>query len=270
MSQGLLLGILTGLASAVLFGVGAVAQAHGVRQLRPRPWGLRAFVRVAATSPLLLLVVALYLAGFALHAVSIWFVPLYLAQSLVSFSLPVTVLCVRLLGERVQARTWWSVLAVIVGLLLLVQGSGAAGLPVTSWALPLALIAALAALFSVSLAARRLDGRSLGWLAGLGYAGSAISVRGVGWPVEASSVVAALLVPLWGLLAFWLYSIALERDDVTSSTAPLITAQTLVPALVGLVLLGDGVREGWWPAVLAGSALALWGATTAGRADTAG
>ena len=50
-----------------------------------------------------------------------------------------------------------------------------------------------------------------------------------------------------------------------SATAPLIVAQTIVPAAVGVALLGDGVREGWWPAVTVGLLLATGGAAVLGR-----
>ena len=92
----------------------------------------------------------------------------------------------------------------------------------------------------------------LGLLAGLGYAGSAISVRGLGTPVGAVVVVAALAVPTLGLVAFWLYSLGMHRAAVPSTTGTLIVAQTFVPAAVGVAFLGDGVRDGWWPAVAVG------------------
>ena len=53
----------------------------------------------------------------------------------------------------------------------------------------------------------RLGGGVLGALAGLGYAGSAIAVRGVGTPVEPPVVACAAAVGVYGLLAFWLYSL---------------------------------------------------------------
>ena len=87
----LLLGLAARSALGRLFGVAAVVQAHAVRapaggragaaRLRPRRPAL-----VAAA----LLVVATYLAGFALHAVALWLLPLYLAQASISLSLPVT------------------------------------------------------------------------------------------------------------------------------------------------------------------------------------
>ena len=54
-----------------------------------------------------MLVVAMYLGGFVLHAVAIWFLPLYLAQATISLSLPVTVLVSRRLSEWLTPRTGW-------------------------------------------------------------------------------------------------------------------------------------------------------------------
>ena len=79
----------------------------------------------------------------------------------------------------------------------------------------------------------------------------------------------AAAVGVYGLLAFWLYSLALDRAPVSSATAPLIVGQTFVPGLVGVLLLGDGVRAGWWPAVVAGLVLSVGGAIFLSR-DAAG
>ena len=44
-----------------------------------------------------------------------------------------------------------------------------------------------------------------------------------------------------------------------------------VPAAVGVALLGDSVRDGWWPAVVVGLVLATGGAVVLGqRSRTAG
>jgi putative effector of murein hydrolase LrgA (UPF0299 family) len=45
-------------------------------------------------------------------------------------------------------------------------------------------------------------------------------------------------------------------------------AQTFVPAAVGVALLGDGVREGWWPAVVLGLLLSTGGAAVLGVRST--
>ena len=59
-------------------------------------------------------------------------------------------------------------------------------------------------------------------------------------PVDGVVVVAALVVPAFGLVAFWLYSLGMHRAAVPSTTASMIVAQTFVPAAVGVALLGDG------------------------------
>jgi hypothetical protein len=83
--------------------------------------------------------------------------------------------------------------------------------------------------------------------------------------VEPAVVAAALAVPSFSLVAFWLYSLGMRGAAVPSTTASLIVAQTFVPAAVGVALLGDQVRAGWWPAVTSGLALSLSGAVLLAR-----
>ena len=124
MSTGLVLGLVAGLAAALLFGLAAVAQAHAVRRfdddrrptwsrfvlrVRPRPVDARRGRR--PTSP-----------GFVLHAVAIWLLPLYLAQAAIAMSLPVTAVtstCCCTSGS--PPAHWSAVVAVTVGLVLLVR-----------------------------------------------------------------------------------------------------------------------------------------------------
>ncbi|MDN4160685.1 hypothetical protein [Nocardioides abyssi] len=254
------LGLAAGLAGALLFGVGAVAQAHGVRRREQRPDDLVAFVRHAVRDPWTMAVVAAYLAGFVLHAVAIWLLPLYLAQAAVAMSFPVTALASTLLGERLGPAGWSAVVVVTGGLVLLAVGSGEPGGLVTSTAFGALVWGGVVVLAVLALTGRRLGGGALGTLAGLGYAGSAVAVRGIGTPLDLAVVAAALAVPAYSLVAFWLYSLGLHSDQVSATTAPMIVGQTFVPAFVGVLLLDDGVREGWGVAVAAGLVLATAGA----------
>jgi drug/metabolite transporter (DMT)-like permease len=45
----------------------------------------------------------------------------------------------------------------------------------------------------------------------------------------------------------------------------MIATQTILPAAVGFVLLGDKVREGWIPGAILGLVLAVLGAVTLAR-----
>ncbi|WP_309648244.1 hypothetical protein [Nocardioides sp.] len=262
-------GLLTGVLAAVLFGLAAVAQARAVRRGAQRPSRLTDFVAHAVRDPLTMLVVLAYLGGFVLHAVSIYLVPLYLAQVLISLSLPITALASRRVDEDLAPGDWAGVLAVTAGLVLVALGAGEPGDVVTTWTFALPLAGGVLALALVGLVGSGWAGPLLGAAAGLGYAGSALAVRGVGLPLEAAVVVAALAVPLFGLLSFWLYSLGMHADAVTATTAPLIVGQTAVPALLGVWLLGDQVRDGWTASVVVGLTLAVAGAVWVSRSRAA-
>ncbi len=264
-----LLGVALGLVSAAVFGVAAVAQAQAVRGFESTPDGLFGFVARSLRDLRTMLVVAAYLVGFVLHAAAIWLLPLYLAQALVAMSLPVTALVSHRVEDALPRSGWLAVGVVTLGLVLLSVGAGAPGDVQTTPHFVIALWICLAALGVASLGGRHLAGPVLGLLAGLGYAGSAISVRGIGTPIDGVVVVAALAVPVFGLVAFWLYSLGMHRAAVPSTTAALIVAQTFVPAAVGVALLGDGVRDGWWPAVSLGLLLSTTGAAVLGVRSSA-
>ena len=258
------LGLAAGLVSAAVFGVAAVVQAHAVRRYDASPTGLLGFVARSLRDGRMMLVVAAYLVGFVLHAAAIWLLPLYLAQALVAMSLPVTALASHRVEDALHRHGWVAVGVVTLGLVLLSLGAGDPGEVVTTGTFAALLWAAVGLLALASIAGRHLAGPLLGLLAGLGYAGSAISVRGVGTPVDSIVVVAALAVPSFSLVAFWLYSLGMHGAAVPSTTASLIVAQTFVPAAVGVAFLGDGVRDGWWPAVIVGLLLSTCGAVALG------
>jgi drug/metabolite transporter (DMT)-like permease len=260
-----LVGVAVGLLSAAVFGLAAVVQAQAVRGLGSSPEGLWGFVSQSVRDRRTMLVVAAYLVGFVLHATAIWLLPLYLAQALVAMSLPVTALVSHRVEDELRRSGWLAVAVVTLGLVLMGLGAGRPGEVVTSATFVASLWVGVAALAIASTAARRLPGALLGLLAGLGYAGSAISVRGVGTPLGTAGLLAALAVPSFSIVAFWLYSLGMHRAAVPSASGPLIVAQTIVPAAVGVALLGDGVRAGWWPGVALGLVLATLGAAALGR-----
>jgi drug/metabolite transporter (DMT)-like permease len=256
----MIVGLVAGLAAATLFGVGAVVQAHAVRRQATRPTGLVGFVRVSVRDAWTLAVVAAYLLGFLLHVVAIWYLPLYLAQATVAMSLPVTALTSTVIHERLQRVHWWAVLLVSGGLVLLSTGSGDPGEPVSSAPFAVLLWCGVVVLLLAARVGRHWSGAVLGGLAGLGYAGSAVAVRGAEAADSLAAVACGASVGAYGLVAFWLYSLALDRAPVSSASAPLIVLQTFVPALIGVAFLGDEIRPGWWPGIVIGLVLSTVGA----------
>jgi hypothetical protein len=45
----------------------------------------------------------------------------------------------------------------------------------------------------------------------------------------------------------------------------MIVSQTVVPAVVGVMLLNDDIRDGWYPVALIGFAVTGWGALQLAR-----
>ncbi|PUA80653.1 hypothetical protein [Nocardioides currus] len=262
----MILGLFSALASAALFGVAAVVQASAIRAVADDDLGLRGFVHAALRSWPMLGVVAAYLAGFVLHAVALVLLPLYLAQASISLSLPVTaVVSAVVLHERLGPTRCLAVVAVIAGLVLVAAGAGSVE-QTTSTATLTALGAGwLLVLVAGTRPSLARGAGILGAWSGLGYAGSAVTTRGLSADEPLLSLLALALVSALGLVAFWLYSVALRRTDVAASTGPLIVVQTCVPALIGVAAFGDTTRPGWELAVVVGLVVSIVGAVRLGR-----
>lgn len=228
------------LLAAALFGAIAAVQASVIRH-----HGLR--------SVMMLGVLAGYLVGWLLHLVAIARMPLYLAQVGVGASLVVTALLASfVMGEPLRREHWIAVGTMVgsLGVLALAAGSVGRSSFTTRTTVVLYVLLVVTAVLGW-LATRWRHGNSgvaVGILAGVAYGGSPIATRALvdfSWDLDTFAI--ATSIGLFGTLGFVLYSIALERTSVTAATAPLVLLQTVIPAVVGLGLFGDQVRDGWWP-----------------------
>jgi drug/metabolite transporter (DMT)-like permease len=256
----MVIGLGAALAAAGLFGVGAVVQAVAVR-------------RHGLLSPMVAFVVALYVVGWLLHVVAIALTPLYVAQVGTAVSLAITaIVAAWAVGEPLSGRHWVAIAAQVGGLAILALAAGDVGHHDVDGIHAIVLYVGLVVLLIGGVAAvRRTDPRSgllLAVLAGLAYAGSPIASRPLADPkVDFATAATLLVIGLYGLLGFWLYSMAMNRITVTAATAPVILLQTLVPAAVGVLVFSDGVREGWWPAAVIGLLVSTAGALVLSGAD---
>ncbi len=249
----MIIGVVAALAAAVLFGVAAAVQAVAVRRTR-------------LVSPMMGLVALSYLLGWLMHLVAIARLPLYVAQIAIAGSLVVTTLiAAHVVGEPLATRHWLAVAAVVGGLGVLVASSGGVGHHIFDEKRTATLYLALALTLILGLAAARLRGERsgllLGVLGGISYAGSPIATRSLVDPTwDLETIAPALSIGLFGLLGFWLYSLALQRTSVTAATAPLVLLETLVPAAVGVLVFGDQVRPGLEAVAVGGLLLSTVGA----------
>jgi drug/metabolite transporter (DMT)-like permease len=253
------LGLGAALTAAVLYGVASILQAVGARRVSSSS-GLSTTTLVRLLrQPAFLAALGTTMFGFLFHLVAVRTLPLFLAQTGIAVSLVVTaLLAVRLFGDQLSRKEWTAVGAVVVGLVLLSASAGDTGTERAGHGLTVGLFATLVGMVIIGLIASRFHGIAstavLGLLGGLGYAVVGISARilpdfSIG---DLLTSPATYSLGLGGGLAFFLYSLALQRGAVTAATTPLIATQTVTPAVVGVLLLGDSVRPGWWPGAVLG------------------
>jgi drug/metabolite transporter (DMT)-like permease len=273
-------GLLAALGTALCYGVSSVLQAQASRAAAPvEGLDIRLLARLLG-SWRYVVGVGLDLVGFVLALSAVRSLPLFVVQSVVAGFLAVTAVLGAVVLAMPLTRADRVGLGVVVAGLVLLGSSAAedASDPVAD-AVPWGLLAVVVLLGLVAVPLARVPGArggsALGALAGLEFGATAVAARILPGDLSVNhlgSEVGILLASpatyalvLAGIVAMLAYSIALQRGTVTQATAPLVVGETIAPALVGILLLGDRPRAGWeWVAVLGfvfavGGALSLAG-----------
>lgn len=292
----MLIGVAAALLACVGYGAASVLQAYGARSsaaaVSDRGEGsvattggptLRSTISAALT-PAFIAGMALDVFGFAGSIVSARLIPLFLSQTIISANLVVTaVLGVAVLGVRLHGRDWVAIGTVIVSLCVLGLTAGHRGpgtaQPGLHWALLLASLVILAG--GVGLI-RLLGARAAvaaGLIAGVLYGAMAVAVRVVNGidPLRLDTLLAdpaSWTIVIAGLGGFYLFTVALQLGSVNGAAAALVVGETVVPGIIGVVVLGDTAQRGlgWLVAVafvgaVAGAvAVAILGAADHSRA----
>lgn len=270
----MLLGLAAALGAATAFGVAAVLQAVAARR--------EAAVR--GVDPLLLLrllrhrpfVVALglNLLGFTLHLTALRTLPLFLTQAVLASSVVVTaVVGAQVLHVSPRRAEYAAVLGVCVGLAVLTATAAEASTTQADPGVRAGLLPAAGLVAAGGVLAARVPGAVgaslLGLVSGLGFAVVAVAGRVLPDLSPAALVrePATYALVAGGAVAFLLYAIALQRARVMTATSTLVIAQTVAPAVVGVVALGDQVRPGAAGLAVAGLVLAVAGAAALARYD---
>jgi hypothetical protein len=269
-----LIGVAAALLACVGYGVSSVLQAYGARRSGAAARGrgatdqltatggptLRSTVRAALTAAFIF-GIALDIVGFVGSVVSARLIPLFLSQTIISANLVVTaVLGAAVLGVRLHRRDRVAIGVVIVSLFVLGLTSGHRGAgnsdPVVHWGV----LSASVLILVVGVGLIRLLGSRAavvaGLFAGVLFGALAIAVRvleGVN-PLQPGVLLAdpaswTILVAGGG--GFYLHTVALQLGSVNGATAALVVGETVVPGIIGVVLLGDTAQpgRGWLVAV---------------------
>ncbi|MEU1010388.1 hypothetical protein [Streptomyces sp. NPDC005890] len=210
--------------------------------------------------------------GFLLQIAALRSVPIYAVGAALAASLAVTaVVAARLLGVRLSGLEWGAVGVVCAGLALLGLASGTEGDRTGPDWLRYALAAAAVAVLLLGGIGGRLSGRTrallLGLGAGCGFGVVEVAVRLIDSLRPGDLLVnpAAYALLLGGGAAFLLLTSALQRGSVTTATAGIVIGETIGPAAVGVVWLGDRTREGMAGVAALGFAVAVAGALLLAR-----
>ncbi|WP_026178249.1 hypothetical protein [Streptomyces hokutonensis] len=260
------------LGAAICFGTATVLQAVATRAATTGGGGDAALLLRALRQWRYMAGLALDGLGFVFQIAALRSLPIYAVGAALASSLAVTaVVAARLLKVRLSGVEWAAVGVVCAGLAMLGLASGAEGDQAGSTALKWAMLGTAGAVLLLGLVGGRLPERgralTLGLGAGFGFGVVEVAVRLID-SLNPSALVGnpatyALLVG--GGAAFLLLTTALQRGSVTTATAGLVIGETIGPAAVGVVWLGDRTREGLeWLAVL-GFAVAVVGALALAR-----
>ncbi|MGW5236455.1 DMT family transporter [Streptomyces nodosus] len=260
------------LGAAVCFGTATVLQAVAARAVGPGGGGEAALLLRALRQWRYLAGLALDGLGFLLQIVALRSLPIYAVGAALAASLAVTaVVSARLLRVRLAGGEWAAVAVVCAGLAMLGLASGPEGSTAGSAALKWTMLATAVVVLLLGPVGGRLPGRAralvLGLGAGFGFGVVEVTVRLIDGltPSVLFTDPALYALLLGGGAAFLLLTTALERGSVTVATAGMVVGETVGPAAIGVVWLGDRTREGMaWAAVL-GFAVAVAGALALAR-----
>lgn len=227
------------------------------------------------TSPLYLSGLTLDILGWVLTVLALRYMPIVAVQAIVSGQVVITVIASHWVFDTPLRRLdLIAAAANVVGLGLLVGSARTEELPHSGVGGTVALLAVLVVLAVVGIlvALRSKRAALIAFLSGLAFGGTAVAVRlvdldgsigEVAHTVATDPVAYALLG--YAALGLGLYTVALARGAVGPVVAVLAVTETLAPGLLGLLLLGDGIRDGWVLGFVAGLVLALGGVVVLAR-----
>jgi drug/metabolite transporter (DMT)-like permease len=252
-----LVSLTAAIVAAIFYGVASVMQAIAVRAASQRkPDETSAGVDPGLLPRLLhqwrfVISICLDALGFVAQLVALQRLPLFAVQAFVASNLAVTaVVASWVIGVTLSWREWAAVIGVVVGVGLLGSSAGAEGAAQVGAVFKLALIVAVAGLAVVGMAAAKLNEpyrtTALGLTAGFGYGVLSIAARVLDGfsPLQLARDPATYAIIAAGIISFMFYATALEGGSVTVATAAVVLAETIPPAIIGVIFLGDQTRRG--------------------------
>ncbi len=257
----MIIGYLLAVAAALGSGTGSVLESIGIKRAGAFGGDTDDLGKIGR-QPIYCLGVAIDIASFVAGAAALHRLPLFLVQSTLAFSVGVTAVITAVMGTRLGRAGWLSLCTAAVGLIVLglsAQPGQAHALPHGwRWVILLTVVPVCLIGYHGSRSGMRLSAALLAFGAGLGFTAVAVSARTLHLPHEflrwfADPSVWAIIVN--GVAATVVFALALQKGLPTTVSAVMFTTDTVLPSVIGLTLLGDGIRSGW--SVAAGVAFVL-------------
>ena len=192
--------------------------------------------------------------------------PIYVVAAALASSIAVTgIVSAWMLSARLSRTEWAAVGVVCASLFVLASAAGPGHLRRAPAGLGWALVVVVAVIFVAGAAAGRLSDRAralaLGFGAGNGFGVVEVGVRllDVIDPSKRAFYVnpALYAAAAGGVAGFLLLTSALQRGSVTTTVAAMVVGETVAPALVGAIWLGDRARPGLGWVVITGFVVAV-------------
>lgn len=262
----MVIGYLLALAAALGSGTGSVLESIGIKRAGAFGGDTDDLGKIGRQW-IYCLGVAIDIASFVAGAAALHRLPLFLVQSTLAFSVGVTAIISAVMGTRLGRAGWCSLSTAAVGLVVLglsAQPGQAHALPHGwRWVILLTVVPVCLIGYYGSRSTMRLSAALLAFGAGLGFTAVAVSARTLHLPHEflrwfADPSVWAII--LNGVAATVVFALALQKGLPTTVSAVMFTTDTVLPSVIGLTLLGDGIRTGWSGAAGLSFVLAVSGA----------
>ena len=256
MLEGVLLGLLFALAAMVLNSVAGLLQSDATRRVSKR--------RPLVAQPYYLGGLLVDLLGWVCTAAALRFLPVFAVQAVLGGSIALTALAARkLYGSTLRPLDRAAIGACVLGLVLVAASAGG-DRPMAVSAAAFVVLSIAAVLLAVATVLLWRGGRAwaLAIVAGLSFGGTSLAVRAFATPPDLVGLLtqpAPYLLVVFSVIGMASYSRALVVGALAQVTAVFLVTEVIVPGLVGIALLGDAVRPGWWPVMAIGLVSAVTG-----------
>lgn len=260
----MIIALIAAIVGALGYGVGSVLQARAATGAA----GL-----AVLRHPIYLVGIGCDLLAWTASLVAVRHLPLFAVQSMLAASLGVTVVLARLLlGSPIRRRDTVALIGVLIALIVLALASGSQSVqPPPPFFGTTILVAVIAVAVMVLMSYRRALSAWMALLAGASFAGAAIAARALDLSGPWIAILLrpeALGIAAFGLVGSIAYARSLEFGSAGSSTAMVWVVEVALSGLVGIMVLGDGVRPGWILPALLAFAVALISCVVLGRASS--